>query len=121
MVDAFAGLLDVGDDRGVESFGELVLQSPPFAIFLVPLGLVGGDLRLVGRHFLENEFANRKDLEAMIAQNADVKFAAFDVFLGDDVVIVFFVDELDALLELLVCLDERRLRDAVATLLLSAV
>ena len=106
------------DDGGVESFGELVLQAPALAIFLVPLGLVGGDLRFVRRHFLEDEFANRKDLEPMIAEDADVKFAALDVFLGDDVVVVFLVDELHALLELLVGLDERRLRNAERRLFL---
>ena len=94
VVDAFAGLLDLRDDRGVESFGELVLQTPAFAIFLVPLGLVGGDFRLIGRHLLEDEFANRKDLQAMIAEDADVEFAAVDVFLGDDVVVVLLVNEL---------------------------
>ena len=106
------------DHGGVEPFGEVVLQAPALAIFLVPFGLVGGDLRFVRRDLLEDEFANGKDLEPMIAEDADVKFAALDVFLGDDVVVVFLVDELHALLELLVGLDERRLRNAVGRLFL---
>ena len=44
--------------------------------------------------------------------------AALDVFLGDDVVVQFLVDELHAFRELLVVLHERGLRDAVGGLLL---
>src|SRR6266540_5326421 len=48
VIDAFAPLLDVRGERGIESLGELVLQAPAFAVFLVPLGAVGGNLGLVG-------------------------------------------------------------------------
>jgi hypothetical protein len=46
-----------------------------------------------------------KNFQPMIANYTDVKFASVNVLLGDDVVEPFFMDELDAFLELLVCLD----------------
>src|SRR5207302_124353 len=116
-VDALADLFDPGGDGRINSFGESVLQSPAFPVFLVPLGLVGGDLRLVGRHLVEHEFANRKNLKPVVAEDAHIEFAALDVLLGDCVVVIFLVDELDAFLELFVRLNERRLRNAVGRLL----
>jgi hypothetical protein len=54
----------------------------------------------------------------MVAKHADVKLPPFDVFLGDDVVVEFLVDERDAFLELIVVLDERSLCDAQGGLFL---
>src|SRR6185437_1260173 len=118
MVDPFADLFDADGNGGINVFGKTVLQSPPPAVLLIPLRLVGGDLRLVRRHLLEYEFADGKSLEPVVAENADVQLAAFDVFLGDGVIVVFLVNELHALLELLVRLDEGRLRNSVRSLLL---
>ena len=112
VVDAAAGLLDGGNDGGVDVFGVAILEAPAFAVIFVPLGFVGGDFWFVGRDFAKDEFADGEDIEAMIADDADVKFAALDVFLGDDVVVVLFVDELNAFLELFVRLDKGCLRNA---------
>jgi hypothetical protein len=112
VVDAFAGFLDGGDEGGVEVFGELVFEAPFFAVVFVPFGFVGGHFGFVGRDFAEDEFADGVGFEAVVAEEADVEFAAFDVFFGDDVVVVGLVDELDALVELVVVLDEGGLGDA---------
>jgi hypothetical protein len=111
-VDAFAGLLDTANEGRFESFSELILQAPALAIFLVPLGSVGGDFGFIRRHFLENQFADRKDAEPMISEDADVKFASLDVFLGDHIAVELIVDELHALAELLVVFDKGRLRNS---------
>ncbi len=111
-INAFAGQLDFGNNGRIESFRELVLQTPAFSIFLVPLRLVGGDFRFVGRDFFENEFANRKYIKPMISENADVKFTAFDVFLGNHVIVQTLVNELDAILELFVRFHKGGLRNA---------
>ena len=52
------------DERRIETLGELVLQAPAFAIFLVPLRAIGRNLRLVRRHLAEDQFADRKNLSA---------------------------------------------------------
>lgn len=106
MINALAGLLDFPDEERIETFGELVLEAPALLVFRVPFGAVGGDFGFVGWNFAENEFADGKDLEAMVTEDADVEFAAFDVFLGNGVVIEFLVDELDAFLELIIGFDE---------------
>ena len=111
VVDAFANVLDVGDHGGIEAFGELVIETPTLAIFFVPFGFVGGQLGFVRRHFAKNQFANGKDFEAMITYKADVKFAPFNVFFGDDVVVPAFVNELDTLFELFVRFDKGGLGD----------
>jgi hypothetical protein len=118
VVNALAPVFDLGDQRGIQSFRKLVLQAPALAIFFIPLGAVGGDLRLVGRDFPEEELANRKNLQAMIPEDAHVELASLNVFFGDDIVVVLLVDELDAFLELVVILDKGRLRDAEGGLLL---
>ena len=115
-VDAFARLLDLRDERRIKALGELILQAPAFAIFLVPLRAIGRDLRLVRRHLAEDQLADRKNGQPQVAHQADVEFAALDVFLGDHVAVVFLVNESDALPELLVGLDEGGLRDAVGRL-----
>ena len=46
---------------------------------------IGRDLRLVRRHFAEDQLADRKDLQPQVAHQADVEFAALDVFLRDHV------------------------------------
>src|SRR5690242_1501295 len=75
MVDAFADLFDAARNGGINVFGKAVLQAPSLAVLLIPLRLVGGDLRFVRRHLLEHEFADGKSLEPVVAEDADVQFA----------------------------------------------
>jgi hypothetical protein len=110
--------LDVPHERRFESLRRNGFPGPSAAVGLVPLRLVGGDLRLVRRHLAEHQLADRKHLQAVVADEAHVEFASLDVFLGDDVVVGVLVQERDALAELLVGLDERGLGDAVGGLLL---
>jgi hypothetical protein len=74
------------------------------------LGSSGGTSRKT--NFAKDEFADGIDFEAVVAENADVEFAAFNIFFGDDIVVVALMDELDAFFELVVGLDERGLGDA---------
>jgi hypothetical protein len=53
-----------------------------------------------------------------IAEDAEIKLAALDVFLGDGVVIIFLMNEGDAFPELLVIFDKRGLGNAERSLLL---
>ena len=99
-------MLDFLHQRSIEILRELAFQSPSLPIFLVPLRLVGRDLRLVRRHFVEDKLANRKNGQSRVADNAHVELAAFDVFLRDGIALVFFVNERDPLAELLVVLDK---------------
>src|SRR5204862_8288432 len=112
-IDAFTRLLDVSDGRRVESLGELILQTPAFPVFVIPLRLVGGNLRFVRRHFAEHKLANREDGQLYIAHQTHIKFAALDIFLGNGVAVVFLMNKSDPLTEIVVGLDERRLRNAV--------
>src|SRR5213075_2312662 len=112
VIDALAGFFDVALECRIDPLREPILQPPPFSIFLVPLRLVSRNLWLIWRDFPKQQFANRKYLQTMIAQDADIEFASFDVFLGNDIVVVLFVNELDSFFELLVAFDKRRLRYA---------
>src|SRR5438477_6824630 len=112
-VNVFARLLNFRDERRIEVFGEPVLQTPAFAIFLIPFRVVGSDLRFVRRHFTKNQFADWKNGQPYIANETYIKLATFNVFLGNRVTVVFLMNERDAFAELLVVLHERRLRNAV--------
>src|SRR5260370_20651936 len=59
-VDAFARLLDMGDERWVEPLGELIFQAPAFTIFLIPFRLVSRNLLFVRRNFPADHLADRK-------------------------------------------------------------
>src|SRR5437773_8865556 len=61
-VDALTCFFDAGDQRRLETDGELVLQAPAFAIFFVPLRAISRNLRLVRRYLAENQLADRKNL-----------------------------------------------------------
>jgi hypothetical protein len=117
-IDATAELFDAARDDRIELIGELVPDAPTTAVFFVPFGFVGGDAGFVGWDVLEDEFTEREDLEPDVAEDAEVKFAAFDILFGDGVVVEFFVDELDAFAELEVIFDERGLGDAEGPLFL---
>src|SRR6266699_1757658 len=108
---AFAGLLDVTDKRWVESRGELILETPAFPVFLIPLRLVGGNLRFVWRHFAEHKLADRGDRQLHVAHQTHIEFAALDIFLCDGVAVVFLMNKTDPFTEIVVGLDKGRLRN----------
>src|SRR5437868_4600498 len=105
-INLFAGLLNFLDQRRIEIFRELALQSPAFSILLVPLRFVGRDLRFVRRHLAKNQLANWENLQPRVAHNAHVKFAAVDVLLGDRVAFVFLMNEGNSLPELIFIFNE---------------
>src|SRR4029453_6705790 len=112
-IDAFARLFDVRDEHRIEPLGEPILQTPALAVFLIPLCAIRRNLRLVRRHFAEEQLTDRKDGQPYVAHHADVEFAALDVFLRDSVAVVFLVNKSDPLPELVVGFDKRRPRNSV--------
>ena len=64
------------------------------------------------RHVREEQLPDRQRLQRLVAEDADVELAALDVLLDDGGGADALVDERDALLQLLVAVDDRRLRDA---------
>jgi hypothetical protein len=83
----------------------------------IPLHALGRDARRLVGEVLEHHLPDRQHLEAPRAHDADVELAAVDVALDDRVGVLALVDERDALLELLVRIDDRQLRDAGRALL----
>jgi len=96
--------LNLGHERRIEIFGELILQAPTFAIFFVPFRIVCGDLRFVWRHFTKDQLADWKNGQAHVAHDADVKLAPLDVFLGNGVAVVLLMNESHPFSKLLVIL-----------------
>src|SRR5262249_9742302 len=105
-VNVFTGFLDVGDKRWIEVFGELILQTPAFAIFLVPFRVVRGNLRLVRRHCTKDQLADWKNTQPHIAHQTYIKLAPLDVFLGDGVAIILLVNKSHPFSKLFLTLDE---------------
>src|SRR5215467_16176884 len=60
-INTFACFLDIAHELRIEVFGELILQSPAFAVVVVPFRLESRNLWFVRRHFPENQLANGKD------------------------------------------------------------
>ena len=67
--------------------------------------------------FVKKSSQTGQRLERLIAEDADIELAAFDVLLGDGRRADAFVHERDPLLQLLVGVDDRGLRDADRRLL----
>ena len=112
-VNVFARLLDLRDQRRLEIFRKLAIQSPALPIFLVPLRFIGRDLRFVRPHFAEDQLADRENGQSRIAHQTHIQLAAVDVLLRDRVRVMFLVDERDPFAELFLVLDERGLRNSV--------
>src|SRR5665213_3727265 len=118
MIDAFADILDLPDQSRFQPLRETVFQSPFLAVSFVPFRLVGRNFRLVWWNFAKDQFADRENLQAMIANHADIKFPPLDVFLRDDIVIQFLMDKSDPLAELFVRLHKGCLRNSIRCLFL---
>ena len=71
VVYAPAGPPDVTDDRRGQSFGELVFESPAFAVIRIPLRAECGDLRLIGRDFAKDEFPYWKNNRPPAAETTE--------------------------------------------------
>ena len=67
-------------------------MPPLLAVFFVPLGVIGGELGRVFGHLLEENFARRKNREAMVAEDAEIELAAVDVFLDQDIAVELLMD-----------------------------
>ena len=81
-------------------------------VLRAPLHALGGDVPAVVRHLRERHLPHREDVEPIVAEHADIEFAAFDELLDDGGGAEAVVDELDAPGELLGVLHDRGLRDA---------
>ena len=99
-----------------DRLGQILRRAAVDPVFLLvlhaPLHAVGGDPLGVLRHVREEQLPHRQRLQRLVAEDADVELAAVDVLLDDRRRADAFVDERDALLQLLVAVDDRRLRDA---------
>ncbi len=82
-----------------------------------PLHALGRDVLRAVRHVLEEQLPHRQRLQRLVAHDADIDLAAFDVLLDDRRGADAFVDERHALFQLLVGVDHRGLRDADGRLL----
>ena len=78
----------------------------------IVLDLLGRDAARAFGHVAELELPDRQHAQAVVAEHADVEFAALDVLLGDRGGADPLVDEGDAFRQLLVGVDDRGLRDA---------
>ena len=94
------------------SFGEHVLDLFFLAVIFVPLGLVRRDAMLGGLGLTERHFREWQDFQVVVADQPDIDLASLDQLFDDRGLMVFAVDELDALLETGVVFHDRRLRDA---------
>ena len=83
----------------------------------IVLGPLGGDRPVAVRHIAELQLPDRQHAQAVVAEDADIDFAALDVLLGDGGGADPFMDEADALGELVVGIDDGGLRDAVGAVL----
>ena len=89
--------------------GRAVQDAAALLVVGIVLDLFGGDQPIALRHILKLQFPDRQHQQALIADNADVDFAAFNILLGDRRRADALVDELDAFGELLVAIDDGRL------------
>src|SRR4029453_6484037 len=77
-----------------------------------PLPATRRDPLAVRWHVREEKLPDRQRLKRLIADQADVQLAPFDVLLDDGGCADALMDERDPLLQLVVALDDRGLRDA---------
>ena len=92
----------------------------PLLILQIVLDLFGGDEAGALRHVAELELPDRKNAQPLVAEDADIELAAFDILLGDRRRADAFVDEGDALGKFLIAVDYRGLRDAPGGIFIQA-
>ena len=116
-VRALAQVLDSLDRRRRAVVRRRRCRSVFLLVLHAPLHAVGRDPLRLGRHVREEQLPHRQRLQRLVAEDADVELAALDVLLDDRGRADAVVDERDALVQLLVAVDDRRLRDADRRLL----
>ncbi len=77
-------------------------QTDLLLIFDIPFNFAGSDVRRAFGQIGHYQFPGRIGLQLMVSDDSDIDFAPFDVFLGNCSRPVLPVDEVNALLELLV-------------------
>ena len=60
-----------------------MLDAAAFLIIGIVFDLLGGDVPVAVGHVLELQFPDRQRQQPLVADNADIDFAAFDILLGD--------------------------------------
>ena len=96
--------------------GQLLRRPAVDPIFILvlhaPLHPIGRNAFRALGHVREKELPHRQRLQRLVAQNAHVQLAAFDVLFRDRRRPDALVNERDALFQLLIAVDDGRLRDA---------
>ena len=121
-VDAFRCSLNAGGHLRRKVLGRPVYNSDAFLIAGIVLGLFGGDLPCpLTAHAAEFQFPDRQNAQPVVAEHGDIEFTSFDVLFGDGGGSEPLVNERDALCELLVGIDDGRLRDPEGSVLAQAL
>ncbi len=120
-IDPLCHVLDARRQLRRKILGRTVTDAAPFLIIGIVFDLLGGDVPIAVRHILKSQFPYRQRQKPFIADDADIDFAAFDILLDDGGGADALVDEIDALGEFLVGVDDGGLRDAVGRVLVDAL
>src|SRR5262245_3439424 len=120
-VDALRRALDRFSELRREVLGRAHGDVVTLLVLEIVLDLFGGDEVRALRHAAEVELPDRKHAQPLIAKQADVKLAALDILLGNGRSADAFVDEADALGELVIAVHDRCLRDAPRGVLVQAL
>ena len=91
------------------------MDPPAFPVGVVPLGFKRGELRLSFGNFAKYHFTERKDAQSVVTQDADVELPSLDILFSQRFLVHALVNELNALLESFIGLDERALGNADRT------
>ena len=121
-VDAFRRSLNAGGYLRRKVLGRPIYNSDAFLIAGIVFGLFGGDLPCpLTAHAAEFQFPNRQNAQPIVAEHGDIELTSLDVLLGDGGSSEPLVNEGDALCELLVRIDDGRLRDPEGSILAQAL
>src|SRR5262249_35149482 len=104
-IDALCQPLDVRRQFRRQILGGTMQNAAALLITRVMFDLFGGDQPIALRHVLELQLPNRQHQQAIIADDANIDFPAFDVLLGNSGSTDAFVNEFYALDELIVAVD----------------
>ena len=119
-VDAFGHALDARRQLRRQILGRSVADAAALLIIGIVLDLFGGDEPVALGHVLKLQFPYRQHQQPLVAENADIDFAALDILLGNGRGADALVDKADALDEFLVGVDDGSLRNAVGRILIDA-
>ncbi len=121
-VNAFRCSLNAGGHLRRKVLGRPVFNSDAFLITGIVFGLFGGYLPCpLTAHAAEFQFPNRQNAQPIVAEHGNIELTSFDVLFGDGGSSEPLVNERDALCELLVRIDDGRLRDPEGSVLAQAL